>query len=81
VDSGLGHRHHVGIDGVSRFSCWTTFLTPIVILAAWGDVHMAREGSYFVRCLFLRPAARRARRARPLPLYVLWEVMSSRWNC
>jgi NADH-quinone oxidoreductase subunit M len=36
----LGVFYSVGVDGISLFLVLlTTFLMPIVILAAWGDVH------------------------------------------
>jgi NADH-quinone oxidoreductase subunit M len=71
-----GITYHVGIDGVSLFLVLlTTFLTPIVILASWGDVHR-RAKEYFVLFLFLETGMLGALVALDLFLfYVFWEVM------
>ena len=71
-----GIGYHVGIDGVSLFLVLlTTFLTPIVILAAWGDVHK-RAKEYFVLFLLLETGMLGALVALDLFLfYVFWEVM------
>ncbi|MGH7893986.1 MAG: complex I subunit 4 family protein, partial [Candidatus Binatia bacterium] len=71
-----GITYRVGIDGVSLFLVLlTTFLTPIVILAAWGDVHR-RAKEYFVLFLFLETGMLGALVALDLFLfYVFWEVM------
>jgi NADH-quinone oxidoreductase subunit M len=71
---GIGYR--LGVDGVSLFLVLlTTFLTPIVILAAWGDVH-ARAKEYFILFLALETGMLGALLALDLFLfYVFWEVM------
>jgi NADH-quinone oxidoreductase subunit M len=71
-----GIGYHIGIDGVSLFLVLlTTFLTPIVILAAWGDVHK-RAKEYFVLFLLLETGMLGALVALDLFLfYVFWEVM------
>jgi len=71
-----GISYHVGIDGVSLFLVLlTTFLTPIVLLAAWGDVHK-RAKEYFVLFLVLETAMLGALVALDLFLfYVFWEAM------
>jgi NADH-quinone oxidoreductase subunit M len=71
-----GISYHVGVDGVSLFLVMlTTFLTPLVILAAWGDVHK-RAKEYFVLFLLLETAMLGALVALDLFLfYVFWEVM------
>ncbi len=71
-----GISYHVGIDGVSLFLVLlTTFLTPIVVLAAWGDVHK-RAKEYFVLFLLLETGMLGALVALDLFLfYVFWEVM------
>jgi NADH-quinone oxidoreductase subunit M len=71
-----GISYHVGIDGVSLFLVLlTTFLTPIVLLAAWGDVHK-RAKEYFVLFLLLETAMLGALVALDLFLfYVFWEAM------
>ena len=71
-----GISYHVGIDGVSLFLVLlTTFLTPLVILASWGDVH-TRAKEYFVLFLLLETAMLGALVALDLVLfYVFWEVM------
>ena len=72
----LGVTYHVGIDGVSLFLVLlTTFLTPLVILAAWGEVR-ERTKEYFVLFLLLETGMLGALVALDLLLfYVFWEVM------
>jgi NADH-quinone oxidoreductase subunit M len=71
-----GISYHVGIDGVSLFLVLlTTFLTPIVILASWGEIHR-RAKEYFVLFLLLETGMLGALVALDLFLfYVFWEVM------
>jgi NADH-quinone oxidoreductase subunit M len=71
-----GISYHVGIDGVSLFLVLlTTFLTPVVILASWGDVHK-RAKEYFVLFLLLETAMLGTLVALDLFLfYVFWEAM------
>jgi NADH-quinone oxidoreductase subunit M len=71
-----GISYHLGVDGVSLFLILlTTILTPIVILAAWGDVHQ-RAKEYFVLFLLLETGMLGALVALDLFLfYVFWEVM------
>jgi NADH-quinone oxidoreductase subunit M len=71
-----GISYRVGVDGVSLFLVLlTTFLTPIVVLAAWGDVHK-RVKEYFVLFLLLETGMLGALVALDLFLfYVFWEVM------
>ena len=70
-----GISYHVGVDGISLFLVLlTTFLTPLVILASWGEVKRAKE--YFVLFLLLETAMLGALVALDLFLfYVFWEVM------
>jgi NADH-quinone oxidoreductase subunit M len=72
----LGISYRLGVDGVSLFLVLlTTFLTPIVVLAAWGDVH-TRAKEYFVLFLALESGMLGALLALDLFLfYVFWEVM------
>ena len=71
-----GIGYHVGVDGVSLFLVLlTTFLTPLVVLAAWGDVHK-RAKEYFVLFLLLETGMLGALVAIDVFLfYVFWEVM------
>jgi NADH-quinone oxidoreductase subunit M len=71
-----GISYHVGVDGVSLFLVLlTTFLTPVVILASWGDVHK-RAKEYFVLFLLLETAMLGTLVALDLFLfYVFWEAM------
>jgi NADH-quinone oxidoreductase subunit M len=70
-----GISYHVGVDGISLFLVLlTTFLTPLVILASWGEVKRAKE--YFVLFLFLETGMLGALVALDVFLfYVFWEVM------
>jgi NADH:ubiquinone oxidoreductase subunit 5 (subunit L)/multisubunit Na+/H+ antiporter MnhA subunit len=70
-----GISYHVGVDGISLFLVLlTTFLTPLVILASWGEVKRAKE--YFVLFLFLETGMLGALVALDIFLfYVFWEVM------
>jgi NADH-quinone oxidoreductase subunit M len=72
----LGISYRLGVDGVSLFLVLlTTFLTPIVVLAAWGDVHK-RAKEYFVLFLALESGLLGALLALDLFLfYVFWEAM------
>jgi NADH-quinone oxidoreductase subunit M len=71
-----GISYHLGVDGVSLFLVLlTTFLTPIVVLGAWGDVHR-RVKEFFVLLLALETGMLGALLALDLFLfYVFWEVM------
>ncbi len=71
-----GIHYTLGIDGVSLFLvCLTTFLTPVVVLAAWGDVHR-RVKEFFVLFLVLETGMIGALVALDMFLfYVFWEVM------
>src|SRR5262249_35769037 len=71
-----GIDYRLGVDGVSLFLvCLTTFLTPITVLAAWGDVHR-RVKEFFVLFLVLETGMLGALLALDLFLfYVFWEVM------
>ncbi len=68
----LGVSYVVGIDG---FSLWlvllTTFLTPIVLLAAWGDVHENVKG-YMCLMLLLEGSMLGCLVALDLVLFFLW---------
>jgi NADH-quinone oxidoreductase subunit M len=67
---------HLGIDGVSLFLVLlTTFLTPLVVLGSWGDVHK-REKEYYAFLLVLETGMIGTLLALDLFLfYVFWEVM------
>ena len=69
-------RYQVGIDGMSLFLVLlTTFLTPLVILAGWSDVHK-RVKEYMFFMLALETGMLGAFVALDLFLfYVFWEVM------
>jgi len=68
--------YHLGVDGMSLFLVLlTTFLTPVVVLASWGDIE-ARVKEYMVLLLFLETGMLGAFLALDLFLfYVFWEVM------
>jgi NADH-quinone oxidoreductase subunit M len=68
--------YRVGVDGISLFLVLlTTFLTPLVILFAWGDV-AKRVKEFFVFMLLLETGMLGAFLALDLFLfYVFWEVM------
>jgi len=72
----FGIEYHVGIDGISLFLVLlTTFLVPLVILAAWDDVHK-RVREYLFFFLVLETGMIGAFVAIDLFLfYVFWEVM------
>ncbi len=72
----MGVSYSVGVDG---FSLWlimlTTFLTPIVLLAAWGDVH-SKVKSYMCLMLLLEGCMLGCLVALDLVLFfVWWELM------
>ena len=72
----LGVAYSVGVDG---FSLWlivlATFLTPLVILAAWGDVHRNVK-AYMCLMLLLEGCMLGCLVARDLFLFfVWWELM------
>ena len=73
---GWGVTYQLGVDGVSLFLVLlTTFLTPIVVLAAWGDIHK-RVKEFFVLMLVLETAMTGTLLALDLFLfYVFWELM------
>jgi len=66
----------VGVDGISLFLVLlTTFLVPLVLLNAWGDVHK-RVKEYMVFVLLLETGMLGALVATDLFLfYVFWELM------
>ncbi len=68
--------YRVGVDGVSLFLILlTTFLTPLVILFAWGDVEK-RVKEFMILFLLLETGMLGAFMALDLFLfYVFWEVM------
>jgi len=72
----FGVEYRLGIDGVSLFLVLlTTFLTPIVVLSCWGDVHK-RVKEFFVLFLLLETGMLGAFVALDLFLfYVFWELM------
>jgi NADH-quinone oxidoreductase subunit M len=69
-------RYAVGVDGLSLWLVLlTTFLTPLVLLAAWSDVHR-RVKEYMFFMLALETGMLGAFVALDLLLfYVFWEVM------
>jgi NADH-quinone oxidoreductase subunit M len=71
-----GAEYRLGVDGISLFLVLlTTFLTPVVVLAAWGDVHR-RVKEFFVLFLLLETGMLGALLATDMLLfYVFWEVM------
>jgi NADH-quinone oxidoreductase subunit M len=71
---GIGYR--LGVDGVSLFLVLlTTILTPIVVLASWGDIQRHVK-EFFVFLLVLETGMLGALVALDLFLfYVFWEVM------
>jgi NADH-quinone oxidoreductase subunit M len=72
----FGIQYHVGVDGISLFLILlTTFLMPLVLLAAWGDIHKwVREYLFFF--LLLETGMVGTFVALDLFLfYVFWEVM------
>ena len=73
---GWGVEYHLGIDGISLFLVLlTTFLTPVVVLSCWGDVH-ARVKEFFVLMLLLEAGMIGTFLALDLFLfYVFWEAM------
>src|SRR5262249_45694573 len=71
-----GIWYRLGVDGVSLFLVLlTTVLTPIVVLASWGDIeHRVKE--FFVFLLVLETGMLGTLVALDLFLfYVFWEVM------
>jgi NADH-quinone oxidoreductase subunit M len=74
--SQFGISYSLGIDGISLFLLLlTTFLTPLVILAGWGDIHK-RVKEYMVFMLLMETGMVGAFVAVDLFLfYVFWEVM------
>jgi NADH:ubiquinone oxidoreductase subunit 2 (subunit N) len=71
-----GVSYHLGVDGVSLFLVLlTTFLTPIVLLDSWGNIHR-RVKDFLVLMLLLEAGMLGALLALDLFLfYVFWEVM------
>jgi len=71
-----GIEYRFGVDGVSLFLVLlTTFLTPIVVLASWGDIHR-RVKEFFALLLVLETGMLGTFLALDLFLfYVFWEVM------
>ena len=71
-----GIEYRLGVDGVSLFLVLlTTILTPIVVLASWGDIER-RVKEFFVFLLVLETGMLGALVALDLFLfYVFWEVM------
>ena len=72
----FGIQYYLGVDGISLFLVLlTTFLTPIVILASWEDIHR-RVREYLFFFLLLETGMLGAFVALDLFLfYVFWEVM------
>src|SRR5437762_9615191 len=71
-----GIEYRLGVDGVSLFLVLlTTVLTPIVVLASWGDIRR-RVKEFFAFLLVLEAGMLGALVALDLLLfYVFWEVM------
>src|SRR5216683_2306889 len=71
-----GVEYRLGVDGVSLFLVLlTTVLTPIVVLAAWGDIHR-RVKEFFAFLLVLETGMLGTLVALDMFLfYVFWEVM------
>jgi NADH-quinone oxidoreductase subunit M len=71
-----GVSYHLGVDGVSLFLVLlTTFLTPVVLLDSWGNIHR-RVKDFLVLILLLEAGMLGALLALDLFLfYVFWEVM------
>ncbi len=71
-----GIEWYLGIDGISLFLVLlTTFLTPLVVLSSWGDVH-SKVKEYFICILVLETGMLGALLSLDLFLfYVFWEVM------
>ena len=72
----FGIQYAVGVDGISLFLILlTTFLTPLVLLASWGDIH-TRVKEYQFFFLLLETGMLGTFVATDLFLfYVFWEVM------
>ncbi|MFN8627138.1 MAG: NADH-quinone oxidoreductase subunit M [Candidatus Binatia bacterium] len=72
----FGIAYSVAIDGISLFLLLlTTFLTPLVVLAGWGDIHR-RVKEYMVFMLLMETGMLGAFVAVDLFLfYVFWEIM------
>jgi NADH-quinone oxidoreductase subunit M len=72
----FGVSYKVGLDGISLWLVLlTTFLSPIVVLSCWGDVHK-RVKEFFVLFLVLETGMIGALVALDLFLfYVFWELM------
>ncbi|MFQ5665300.1 MAG: NADH-quinone oxidoreductase subunit M [Candidatus Binatia bacterium] len=72
----FGIAYSLGVDGISLFLVLlTAFLTPLVILAGWGDIHK-RVKEYMVLLLVMETGMLGAFMALDLFLfYVFWEVM------
>jgi NADH-quinone oxidoreductase subunit M len=73
---GWGVDYRLGVDGVSLFLVLlTALLTPIVVLASWGDIHR-RVKEFFALLLVLETGMLGTFLATDLFLfYVFWEVM------
>jgi NADH-quinone oxidoreductase subunit M len=71
-----GIEYRLGVDGISLFLVLlTTFLTPIVVLASWGDIDR-RVKEFFAFLLVLETGMLGTLVALDLFLfYVFWEVM------
>src|SRR5439155_1714808 len=71
-----GIEYRLGVDGVSLFLVLlTAFLTPLVVLASWGDIHR-RVKEFFALLLVLETGMLGTFLALDLFLfYVFWEVM------
>jgi NADH-quinone oxidoreductase subunit M len=71
-----GIEYRFGVDGISLFLVLlTTFLTPVVVLSSWGDVHR-RVKEFFALLLVLETGMLGTFLALDLFLfYVFWEVM------
>jgi NADH-quinone oxidoreductase subunit M len=71
-----GVEYRLGVDGVSLFLVLlTTFLTPVVVLASWGDIQK-RVKEFFALLLVLETGVLGTLLATDMLLfYVFWEVM------
>ncbi len=71
-----GIEYRLGVDGVSLFLVLlTTVLTPLVVLASWGDIHR-RVKEFFAFLLVLETGMLGTLVALDMFLfYVFWEVM------
>src|SRR5579885_3495806 len=71
-----GIEYRVGVDGISLLLVLlTAFLTPVVVLASWGDIHRW-DRAFYASLLVLETGMLGAFVALDLFLfYVFWELM------